>query len=89
MKEHLKLAQKAMAVLDQIEKSYGDPEDSYLSREKKKQIHDVGLKLFNVGGMDLMHSVCEAMRIARAKGETNLVNREIDISWHGIGDWQG
>jgi len=87
MEEHLELAQKAMAVLNQIQIAYGDPEDVSVMREKTVQIRAVGKKLFEAGGADLMQTVIEAMRIVRTKGETDLVNREIDIAWRGIGDW--
>lgn len=89
MKEHLELGQKAMVVLNEIEKTYGDPHDPKLSFEKRKQMHAVGVKLHAAGGMDLMRSVCEAMQVCRDDGLTNLHNREIDLAWDGIGEWMG
>ena len=89
MIEHEKLAKKAIAVLDQIEITYGDPHDELLQQQKRKQLRSVGETLNKAGGFELMLIVCEAMKVIKAKGQTNLVNREIEISWDGIGDWQG
>lgn len=88
MKKHLELGQKAMVVLNEIEKTYGDPHDEKMRFEKTKQIRAVGQKLHDAGGMDLMLAVCEAMRISRIDGLTTVLNREIEFSWDGIGDWQ-
>lgn len=73
--------------VDELLRLYENNPDGFLSTSESSQpVKDIGKKLYDAGGMDLMLRAHEIFSV-RVKGIG--LDRNLEMMWNGIGDWRG
>lgn len=70
--------------VDEIERLYqNNPQGFVIHSPESQHLRDIGQKLYDAGGMDLM---LQAHRIATVRG---VNGKNLEACWDGIGEWVG